>query len=490
MRYRIPIAAVLAGLLVLACSCGFSQMKAYASAAPVFGIGGSGEKGGEQAQTGTEIDVEIEVTEDSVIPEGVYINETPVGGMTIREAREQLVTAEEEIRSAVFTVELMDQTVSIPFEEVGLAFEDTTDILYDAAKIGRRGTLLERYKALKDLENDRIICTWSYDFDVQLLEEKVAALADTIYVEPIEATITRVDGAFVVTEDQTGVMMDTDATLELVRAAVADWSGESPSIEAVITITEPKYTYEALSTIQDIMADYVTPMGGDVSQGRGWNVVLGAQKMNGVVLLPGESYSAWERLQPFTVENGWQYATAFNQGGYVDDLGGGVCSLTTTLYNAIMYAELQVDRRYNHSMVINYARPGFDSTVNNDGSKDLVFTNNYDFPIYIEARAWAVNPDYGQCYFAIWGTRTAEFNSRDVSLYYEVIEQEDAVDNYVIDPELEPGTEVRMQSAYPYMVVNAYKKVEVNGVIVSDEYLHTDTYIRSDGIIHHNPINP
>ena len=485
MKYRGSMAAIPAAVLVLLVCFGFLTMKASATA-PVFGAGGSGETNKE----GVTSDYDVEVTEDSLIPEGVFINETPVGGMTIREAREQLKTLEEQIRGAVFTVTQGENTLVIPFEEVGLAFEDTTDILFEAAKIGQRGTLLERYKALKDLQNDKIVCTWGYEFSLEQLEEKVAAFADVVYVETLDATITRVDGAFVITDEQTGLEMDTEATLKLVREAVKDWSGQSPSIEAVTVVLEPERTAAALSTITEIMADYVTPMGGDVSQGRGWNVVLGAEKMNGVVLMPGESYSAWERLQPFTKENGWQYATAFNQGGYVDDLGGGVCSLTTTLYNAIMYAELQVDRRYNHSMVINYARPGFDSTVNNDGSKDLVFTNNYDFPIYIEARAWAVNPDYGQCYFAIWGTRTEEFNSRDVSLYYEVIEQEDAVYNWIIDPELEPGTEVTMQSAYPYMVVEAYKKVEVNGEVVSDEYLHTDTYIRSDGIIHHNPINP
>lgn len=483
MKYRGSVAIMLATMLALLVCCGFSAMRASATA-PVFGASGSGEtdKGGATAT------YDVEVTEDSLIPLGVFINETPVGGMTIREARAQLETLEEQIRQSAFTITQGENTLVIPFEEVGLVFEDTTHILFEAAKIGQSGTLLERYKALKDLQNDKIVCTWGYDFSVEQLEEKVAAFADVVYVEMLDATIARVENEFVITDEQTGLEMDTEATLKLVREAVKDWSGESASVEAVTVVLEPERTAAALSTITEIMADFVTPMGGDVEQGRGWNVVLGAEKMNGVVLMPGESYSAWERLQPFTKENGWQYATAFNQGGYVDDLGGGVCSLTTTLYNAIMYAELQVDRRYNHSMVINYARPGFDSTVNNDGSKDLVFTNPYDFPIYIEARAWAVNPDYGQCYFAIWGTRTEEFKAKDISLYYEVIEQEDAVYNYFIKPELEPGTEVIMQSAYPYMVVEAYKKVEIDGEVVSDEYLYTDTYIRSDGIIYHNPI--
>lgn len=485
-KYRLSIKGVLAGLLVLACLCGFSQMKAHASEVPAFGAIGSGEKSGETEA----VSEEVEVTEDSLIPEGVYINEAPVGGMTIREARSQLTELEEQIRSAAFTLTQGEKTLEIPFEEVGLVFEDTTDILYDAAGVGKSGTLVERYKALKDLSNNRIVCTWTYDFDMQMLEERVTAFADEVYVKPVEASITRNEGAFHVTESVTGVYMDTEATMELVREVLANWKGESAGVEAVVTIEEPKYTYEALSTIQDIMADYVTPMGGEVETGRGKNVVRGAELINGTVLLPGETFSAWEKLHPFTVENGYDYATAFSNKQYVDDIGGGVCSLTTTLYNAVMYAELQVDLRFNHSMVINYARPGFDSTVNDNGSKDLIFTNSYDFPIYIEARAWAVNPDYGQCYFAIWGTKTAEFAARDVTLYYEVVEQEDAVDNYVIDPELEPGTQVRDQSAYPYMVVDAYKKVEVNGVVVSDEYLYTDTYVRSDGIIRHNPINP
>ena len=152
MRYRGTMVVWLATVLAVLVCCGFSAVKASATA-PVFGAGGSGEtnKGGVTAT------YDVEVTEDSLIPEGVFINETPVGGMTIREAREQLKTLEEQIRQATFTVTQGENTLVIPFEEIGLAFEDTTDILFEAAKVGRRGTLLERYKALKDLQNDKIV---------------------------------------------------------------------------------------------------------------------------------------------------------------------------------------------------------------------------------------------------------------------------------------------------------------------------------------------
>lgn len=479
-KYGKAAGFIMAAVIGLSCLFGFFSMKTFADG-PVFGAGGSSGEG----TSGS--DSAVEVTEDSVIPEGVYIEETPVGGMTIREAREQLREREEQIRLSTFTLTLGEESLSVPFGELGLEFEDTTDILYEAAKIGKRGSLVERYKALKNLANDRIVCTWTYDFDITMVETEVIRFAEMVNREMVDATISRTNGQFNVTPSQTGIRMDTEATMELVQDQLSHWAGESVSIPVVAEVTEPKYSYEALSTIQDIIADYVTPMGGDETQGRTKNVVRGAQLINGTVLLPGESFSAYEALSPFSQSNGYDIATAFSKGQYVDSVGGGVCSLTTTLYNAVMYAELQVDERYNHSMVINYARPGFDATVNDNGSKDLVFTNNLDYPIYIEARAWAVSDVDGQCYFAIWGTKTAEMAARDVTLYYDIIEREDAEEVWEVHPELEPGTVEVKQSAYPRLVVDAYKMVKVNGVVVEDKYLYTDYYIRSDGIVWYNP---
>lgn len=462
-KYMFSIGAVLAGFLLLMCICGGAKLTAAAA--------------------------EVEVSDESTIPEGVYINETPVGGMTIGEAREQLMEKENQIRQAVFTLIHGEEVLTIPFEEVGLTFQNTTDILYEAATVGQSGMLIERYKELRDLENDKLVCTWSFTYDQQMLEDKVAAYVGAIEkIEPVDATISKEGFVFTVTPEVMGREVDAETTMENVRTAIAQWNGQSVSAEVAEIVIEPHYTEEALSTIGDVIADFYTVMGGEIATGRGKNVVRGAELIDGTILLPGESFSAHAALSPFTKENGYDYATAFNEGGYVDDLGGGVCSLTSTLYNAIMYAELQVDRRYNHSMVVNYARPGLDSTVNDNGSKDLVFTNNFEHPIYIEARVWKESDEVAYCYFGIWGTKTEEMAERDVTLYYEVVEREDAVYNYIVDPELEPGEEVVEQSAYPKLVVNAYKKVEVNGEVVSDELLHTDYYRRSDGTIRHNPI--
>ena len=423
-----------------------------------------------------------------LIPNGVYINDEHVGGMTIGEALVKLMEKEAEISLSVFTITYGEQVVEVPFTELGLKFQDTTEVLYDVATLGQTGTLISRYKELKDLENEQVKCTWSYSFDQALLEEKVAAFAELVDVEPVDATIDRQNDQWFRTPHVDGLKMDSEATLEVVRSAVKDWAGQSVSVEAIVNVESPKYTTELLSTITEIIGNYGTGMGGDVESGRGKNVVRGAELMHGTILLPGESFSAHEKLTPFELSNGYDYAVAYFNGGYARSIGGGVCQLTTTLYNAVMQAELQVDRRYNHSMTISYAPYGFDSTVNDDGSKDLVFTNPYDFPIYIEAKAWKETDDLGLVYMAIWGTLTDEIREREVELYYEEIEREEADIIYTVDPSLKPGQQVVIQSAYPKLVVKAYKRVTINGEVISDEYLHTDYYQRSDGKVNHNPI--
>lgn len=431
---------------------------------------------------------EVSVSEEAVIPEGVYIDETHVGGMTIAAAKEQLKQKEDQIRASELTLTQGEQVLTIPVTELGLTFQDTTELLYHAATVGQTGTLVQRYKELKDLENDRVICTWSYSVDLTLLEEKLSGFAETVKVEMEDATINRENDQWFRTPSVEGIELDIEATTELIRTAFEGWDGQSVTLEVAVEVIEPKYTTEMLDTITEIIGSHVSFIDGNIETGRGWNVYHGSQMMHGTILLPGESYSVFEALSPFTYENGYEDAIAFNDGGYVDSVGGGICQLSSTLYNALLDAELQIDKRWNHSMAVNYVPYGLDATINDNGSKDLVFTNNYDFPIYIQASVWSESETFGQVYFAIWGTMTDEIRERVVEMYYKEIEREDAEVIYTVDPKLDPGEEIWDQQPYPKLKIEVYKKVTIDGEVVSDELLYTDNYIRSDGKVRHNPI--
>ena len=119
---------------------------------------------------------------------------------------------------------------------------------------------------------------------------------------------------------------------------------------------------------------------------RSTNLTVGAAKINGHVLMPGEVLSGYECLQPFTTANGYKTAAAYENGQVVDGIGGGVCQIATTLYNAALESEDGeiVQRQENHSMIVTYVPASRDAAIAGT-YKDIKIKNNYSTPIYVEA---------------------------------------------------------------------------------------------------------
>lgn len=430
------------------------------------------------------------VSEDEVIAEGVRIGGVDVGGMNLMEAVDAVAARQEEMLNSPITLILEGEAVTYTMEEAGLTFINPSEEVVRAATLGKSGTLVERYKANKDIAHD------GYDLEMVQYAEKsaasrlVAVFAEAANQEPIEATITRTNGKFVVTHEQTGIAVNEETTLSQVMSAVELWNGEAEirlTVDAVVT--EATYTYEALSTISDCLGSYKT-ICGDLDTPRGRNVIIGGKKMDGNVVLPGESYSVVDILAPFTLDNGYEVGVAYSPNGtYLDSIGGGVCSLSSTLYNAALYAELNIEKRWNHSMVVSYVPYGFDATVNDDGSRDLVFTNNYDTPIYIEVYTVNSKPD-GWLYFNIYGKETRDMSRRQLKFYNNILEYDNPTREeftFIVDESLPVGAEEWAQGNYPYVKVEAYKEVWIDGVLAEKTLLSTDTYKRSPAIVRYNP---
>ncbi|MBQ8813795.1 MAG: VanW family protein [Lachnospiraceae bacterium] len=429
------------------------------------------------------------VSEDEIIAEGVRIGGVDIGGLTLMEAVDVLAARQREMLNSTVNLNLEGATVSYTMEQLGLTFINPSEEVVRAASLGKSGSLIERYKATKDIAYNGYELQMVQYAERDVAEAVIAQFAKAVNQAPIEATVTRAGNGFEVTHEQTGIAVDEAATLTKVMNAIEIWDGTAElTLSAEAVITEPVHTYEALSTISDCLGSFKT-ICGDLDTNRGINVMVGAEKIDGAVILPGESYSVVDVLAPFNADNGYVTAVQYLNGRYDDSLGGGVCSLSTTLYNAVLYAELQVEKRWNHSMVVSYTDWGFDSTINDYGSRDLVFTNNYDTPIYIEAYTVYGKPD-SWLYFNIYGKETRDTANRKLKFYNNILEcvyPTDEERTYIVDETLAPGTQVWDQGDYPYVVVEAYKEVWVNGVLKSKELLHTDTYVKSAAIIRYNP---
>ena len=220
------------------------------------------------------------------------------------------------------------------------------------------------------------------DYEVDAAEGEeldVNSLHDTVYREAVSASYDPETGEVV--ESVTGVDFDTAEAKRLWDAAEA---GEVVEIPA--EITEPEYTteeYEELLFSDGFGDPVVTSLSGSTAN-RINNVRLAANSINGVVLMPGEQFDYNECLGERTTERGYKAAGAYSGGEVVQEVGGGICQVSSSLYYAALLANLQIDTRTCHYFPVGYLPAGLDATVS-WGGPEFRFTNNTDWPIKIEA---------------------------------------------------------------------------------------------------------
>ncbi len=200
--------------------------------------------------------------------------------------------------------------------------------------------------------------------------------------------------------------------------------------------------------------------------------------------MPGEVLSGYECMHPFTVANGYRTATAYENGRSVDSIGGGVCQISTTLYNASLLAELEIVQRQNHSMSVGYVKPSMDAAIAGT-YKDLKIKNPYDTPIYVEGYTAGRTLT-----FTIYGKETRPAN-RKISFESETLQRMDpgAADEQV-DPTLAPGQRVKVQSGHTGIRSRLYKCVYVDGELKERTLLNNDTYNPSKAIYRVGPAAP
>lgn len=150
-------------------------------------------------------------------------------------------------------------------------------------------------------------------------------------------------------------------------------------------VTVPKLTEKQAKLCNTEIGEYVTSYDG-AGAGRKRNIKNGAGKLHGTVVLPGEEFSVSKVLLPFTEENGYAVAGSYVNGKLSESIGGGVCQLSTTLYNALLYTKLSITRRQAHSLPVGYIPLGRDAAIA-ENLKDLCFRNTSDVPVLILCEA-------------------------------------------------------------------------------------------------------
>lgn len=395
----------------------------------------------------------IQLDLEQVLAEGLYIDEYYVGGMTIAEARDVLQKAYEEAGQTAATVYWQTNPVKTNLADLGL-YWSIDDALSRAATLWQQGNLIRRYKIRQDLTGSEYHLSMKKRLTQSAVENFLTDyVADVYDIAPKDAELTHTGNGFEVSQDEDGLGVDIDATWKKIAMAYAENEDDYTEItvEAELETVRPHCPTDDLKLIKDLLGSSYT----DYSEGsttRSVNVEVATNNVSGAVVMPGDTVSVSERMKPRTAENGYQSGGTMVNGAIEDSIGGGICQVSTTLYNALLKAEVQIDERHNHSMVVGYVSPGKDAAVSEDGGKDLVFTNNRETPIYIEGYTDGTN-----VYFFVYGVEDRPENRKVTFEATETYRKEYAEGGVEVDAYLE-------------------KIVTIDGEEVSRVKLHTDHY--------------
>ena len=354
--------------------------------------------------------------ETDTISKNVYIGGVNVSGMTEEQATKAVEEKLGKGTGGNFTVKIGGETTTATAENFGMEWTNR-EVVHEAMEVAKGGNLIKQYKDKKDLQVEPKNFEVAYAPNEQAVKTYVEKLAEEYNRDAEEGDITFANGYPEVTGGETGIAVNVDQSVSSIMKAL---EGDGTELTVVAEVQKPSVTKEELSQVKDVLGTATTYYGS--SYERNTNVEVGASKINGTLIMPGETFSVTAAVTPFNADNGYYPAPSYESGQVVDTYGGGICQVSTTLYNAVLKAELQVDERHNHTMLVSYVDPSKDAAIA-EGLMDFIFTNNTDAPIYIYGVGYQ-----GTLNFTIYGHETRDPN-RSISFRSETLSQTDASTN-------------------------------------------------------------
>lgn len=414
---------------------------------------------------------QVYASEKNTIEAGIYLNDIPLEGKSVEEAESMVNSYVEALLQKEITLHMTDEhEVIITPADIGFYWSNP-EILAQAAAIGKKGNIVDRYKVKKDLQFENKRLSLQFDVDRELVKHILSDQCAVYNIEAQNATLTKENDVFVIHDGQAGMVVDEAASLSLIcDFFTGGWNGEETSIDLVVAVDEPLGSREELSKVKDVLGSFTTSFKTSGSS-RSENVRNGCALINGTTLYPGEEFSTYDAVSPFTKDNGYYMAGSYLNGQVVDSLGGGICQVSTTLYNAVLLSELKVTERHNHSMIVTYVDPSADAAISESAGKDFKFVNNTNAPIYIEG----YTTDDKQIGFVIYGEETRDAGHQ-VAYESEVVSKTYPDTEVIYTNASAPIGSVTVQSAHIGYKANLWKVVYENGEQISREIVNSSSY--------------
>lgn len=412
------------------------------------------------------------LTDSDQICEGVRIGSLDVGNMTEEEASTAVAELADKILDTSVILEVSGHELQTTIRELGVSC-DWKKTVTKAYQLGKGGNPFKQLKIKEKIK----LSGKQYELPYSISEKTIQA-----YVEeqctPFDVTMKNSElkfnnGKLKATKDRTGHEVQVSETVEeickFLKQAMQNEVSESVKITAVVKDTEPEFTQEEVSKCKDLLGSYSTSFASSAAP-RANNVKTAAGYINGTVLYPGKTFSTIKVIKDRTEANGYQAAPEYSSGNVVDGIGGGVCQVSTTLYNAVINAELEIVERSPHSMVVSYVDVSRDAAISGD-YKDFKFKNNTNAPIYVAGYA-----EGGTLTFRIYGEETRPDN-RKIEFESETLETiQPGAPIETVDASRPPSYRSVTQSAHVGYKAKLWKIVYVDGKQTEKIELNASSY--------------
>lgn len=412
----------------------------------------------------------------------VIVDGIPLNGLTMEEAAEQL-NAQKEQASVPFEIFIAygDQTWRITANEVPL-YWNTALQLEKAYMIGRTGTLDERYAQVRNL-TDPIYLSSDFVYDKTMVRTLTDTIVTKLSYDAEDANVIAFDAtnrSFAFSTEKPGQGVDGNVLYEnVIRALDRKEYGRTIMVE--VHEVPASITRQSLSESYGRIASYSTITTNDAN--RNTNIRLAAEAINGSRISAGGTLSFNDTTGKRTAEKGYKEAGAIENGRTVQEIGGGVCQVSTTLFNALVRANCDIVKRKPHAWPSNYVPQGEDATVDWPGV-DLVMKNPTDAPMFIVS--WYENQ---QVTVEVYGKALGD--NVKIGLETEVTYTKKPTETvYTYNPNLSIGTMQLLKKARTGYTMQTYRVYYTDGVETSRVKFYTSDYRMINEEYEYNDGNP
>ena len=409
--------------------------------------------------------------QEKVYP-GVSVMGEDLSGMTLPEVKNLLETKIlEAVKTNALTVVVKDKEFTLSLGDLDVAL-DTQSMSEYVVSLGKSLEETEKLQRIytKTLEEVEV----PYTYSEEKLIAYVKSIASEINVSAKNATIKKSGDGFTVTEHQTGMVLEEEKLVASLKEVLPKLE-PGAKLEASLVIDEPKVTSDALKMIDGRLSTFTTNYSTSAA-GRKHNVGFAASLINGTVLMPGETFSYNAEIGPVTLRAGFKNAGVIIGDKIEDGVGGGLCQVSSTLYQAALHSNMGIEQRRNHSMAVAYLKPGMDAVVYGP-YLDLKFKNNYPNPVYIQAYG-----DNNNLSVSIYGHQ-ADLGGYSYKVFSETTSVLQPTIKKVEDNTLFVGEEVVEKKPVTGYTSKTYRQTIKDGKVVKTEVISQDSYKKVDGVI-------